>query len=217
MLKLRAAPLADSLSKRCGRVLKLSGRRRIKLLALSGLLLMSSLAFASLDTSNMTCAQVQDYVKTHGQTLLTTGIESGNYSGRKRSSIGRPILRLIPSARVRRPLQGGGCRRSEDLSGSKLGRPLPARSAPEGRLRKDRSPPFADMPMQACKRQPSPLAPYPPFSAPTSACASAESHLAPPSTVPTSHPFLSMTNVTGNPSALPSLRRVSKTSPLGSE
>ena len=33
-----------------------------------------------MNTSNMTCAQVQDYVKTHGQTLLTTGIESGNYS-----------------------------------------------------------------------------------------------------------------------------------------
>jgi hypothetical protein len=41
---------------------------------------MNSLAFASIKTSNMTCTQVQDYVKTHGQTLLTTGIESGNYS-----------------------------------------------------------------------------------------------------------------------------------------
>jgi hypothetical protein len=41
---------------------------------------MDSLAFASINTSNMTCAQVQEYVKTHGQTLLTTGIESGNYS-----------------------------------------------------------------------------------------------------------------------------------------
>jgi hypothetical protein len=41
---------------------------------------MSSLAVASMDTSDLTCAQVQDYVKTHGQTLLTTGIESGNYS-----------------------------------------------------------------------------------------------------------------------------------------
>jgi hypothetical protein len=80
MLKLRAAPLADSLSKRCGRLLRLSGRRRIKLLALIGLFLMSPPAFASMDTSNKTCAQVQDYVKTHGQTLLTTGIESGNYS-----------------------------------------------------------------------------------------------------------------------------------------
>ena len=28
----------------------------------------------------MTCAQVQDYIRKHGQTLLTTGIESGNYS-----------------------------------------------------------------------------------------------------------------------------------------
>jgi hypothetical protein len=44
------------------------------------LLLMNPLAFASTDTSKLTCAQVQDYVKTHGQTLLTTGIESGNYS-----------------------------------------------------------------------------------------------------------------------------------------
>jgi hypothetical protein len=58
--------------------------------------------------------------------------------------------------------------------------------------------------------------PYPPFSAPTSAWASAESHLAPPSIAPISHPFLSMTRVTGNPSALPSRRRVSNASPLGS-
>jgi|SRR5580704_4579800 hypothetical protein len=28
----------------------------------------------------MTCAQVQDYIKRHGQTLLTTGKELGNYS-----------------------------------------------------------------------------------------------------------------------------------------
>jgi hypothetical protein len=28
----------------------------------------------------MTCAQVQDHIKKHGQTLLTTGQESGNYS-----------------------------------------------------------------------------------------------------------------------------------------
>jgi hypothetical protein len=28
----------------------------------------------------MTCAQVQAYIKKHGQTLLTTGRESGNYS-----------------------------------------------------------------------------------------------------------------------------------------
>jgi hypothetical protein len=58
----------------------LSGRRWIKLFTLSSLLPVSSIACASIDTSNMTCAQVQDYVKTHGQTLLTTGIESGNYS-----------------------------------------------------------------------------------------------------------------------------------------
>ena len=28
----------------------------------------------------MTCAQVQGYISKHGQTLLTTGRESGNYS-----------------------------------------------------------------------------------------------------------------------------------------
>jgi len=60
------------------------------------------------------------------------------------------------------------------------------------------------------------LPPYPPFSASTSACASAESHLAPPSTAATSHPSLSITRVTGSPSALPSLCRVSKASPLES-
>src|SRR5271154_3601260 len=78
MLKLHAALLAYSLSKRCRRVLRLSGRRWIKLFTLSALLPISSIAFAfaSIDTSNMTCAQVQDYVKTHGQTLLTTGSES---------------------------------------------------------------------------------------------------------------------------------------------
>jgi hypothetical protein len=81
MSKLSAAGLADSFLKRRGRVLRISGRRLpIKLLAISGLLLMDSLALASINTSNMTCAQVQEYVKTHGQTLLTTGIESGNYS-----------------------------------------------------------------------------------------------------------------------------------------
>ena len=80
-MKLRAAPLANSFSKRREKVLRLSGRRRrIKLLAFISLLFMSSAAFASMDTSNKTCAQVQDYVKTHGQTLLTTGTESGNYS-----------------------------------------------------------------------------------------------------------------------------------------
>ena len=81
MLKLRVALLANLCSKRCGQVLGLSRRRRrIELLALSGLLLMNSSAFASMDTSNMTCAQVQSYVKSHGQTLLTTGVESGNCS-----------------------------------------------------------------------------------------------------------------------------------------
>ena len=40
----------------------------------------SSVAFASLETSNKTCAQVQAYVQAHGQTLLTTGQEYGNYS-----------------------------------------------------------------------------------------------------------------------------------------
>jgi len=52
----------------------------MKFFALTGLLLTSSLAFASSDTTTMTCAQVQDYVKKHGQTLLTTRRESGNYS-----------------------------------------------------------------------------------------------------------------------------------------
>jgi hypothetical protein len=52
----------------------------MKFLALTGLLLMSSVASASTDTSTMTRAQVQQYVKKHGQTLLTTGNASGNYS-----------------------------------------------------------------------------------------------------------------------------------------
>jgi len=52
----------------------------MRLLALTGLLLTSSVAFASSDTATMTCAQVQDYVKKHDQTLLTTGNASGNYS-----------------------------------------------------------------------------------------------------------------------------------------
>jgi hypothetical protein len=81
MFNLGVNPLTNSFSKRCGSVLRLSRRaRQIKLLAISGSLLLSSVAFASMDTSNMTCAQVQGYVKTHGQTLLTTGIESGHYS-----------------------------------------------------------------------------------------------------------------------------------------
>jgi hypothetical protein len=54
--------------------------RTLKVFALAGLLLTSSLAFASSDTTTMTCAQVQDDVKKHGQTLLNTGKESGNYS-----------------------------------------------------------------------------------------------------------------------------------------
>jgi hypothetical protein len=37
-------------------------------------------AASRLDSLAMSCAQVQDYVKKHGQTLLTTGKESGNYS-----------------------------------------------------------------------------------------------------------------------------------------
>lgn len=52
----------------------------MKLLALTELLLTSSIAFASVDTTTMTCTQLQAYIKTHGQTLLTTGIESGHYS-----------------------------------------------------------------------------------------------------------------------------------------
>jgi hypothetical protein len=32
------------------------------------------------DSLAMTCAQVQDHIKKHGQTLLATGQESGNYS-----------------------------------------------------------------------------------------------------------------------------------------
>jgi hypothetical protein len=37
-------------------------------------------AASRLDTLAMSCAQVQEYVKKHGQTLLATGKESGNYS-----------------------------------------------------------------------------------------------------------------------------------------
>lgn len=74
-------PRAGSSSTGRRRILRMTARRaRIKLSALCGLLLMNSPAFAAMDTSKMTCAQVQDYVKTHGQTFLTTGIESGNYS-----------------------------------------------------------------------------------------------------------------------------------------
>jgi hypothetical protein len=41
---------------------------------------MNSLALGAVETSNMTCAQVQAYVKTNGQTLLRTSNEAGNYS-----------------------------------------------------------------------------------------------------------------------------------------
>jgi hypothetical protein len=37
-------------------------------------------AASSPNSLTMTCAQVQDYIRKHGQTLLTTGQESGNYS-----------------------------------------------------------------------------------------------------------------------------------------
>ena len=57
---------------------------------------------------------------------------------------------------------------------------------------------------------------YPPFRAPMSAAASAESHFSGPVTAPTSQPSLSISSDTGRPSALPSLRRVSNASPLGS-
>jgi hypothetical protein len=80
MWNIRPPAPADSFSTKSVRILGIISRPWTKLLALFGLLLMSSSAFASMDTSNMTCAQVQDYVKSHGQTLLTTGIESGNYS-----------------------------------------------------------------------------------------------------------------------------------------
>jgi hypothetical protein len=39
-----------------------------------------ALAASHPNSLTMTCAQVQDYVRKHGQTLLTTGKESGNYS-----------------------------------------------------------------------------------------------------------------------------------------
>jgi hypothetical protein len=37
-------------------------------------------AGSNLDSLDMTCAQVQAHIKKHGQTLLATGRESGNYS-----------------------------------------------------------------------------------------------------------------------------------------
>ena len=37
-------------------------------------------AASSANSLTMTCAQVQDYIRKHGQTLLITGKESGNYS-----------------------------------------------------------------------------------------------------------------------------------------
>ena len=60
------------------------------------------------------------------------------------------------------------------------------------------------------------LTAQPPFNAPTSASASAESHFTAPAAAPISQPSLSISIVTGKPSALPPLRRVSKASPLGS-
>src|ERR1700722_11166774 len=53
-------------------------------LGLRGILFRGSglaLSAASYPNSlTMTCAQVQGYIRKHGQTLLTTGKESGNYS-----------------------------------------------------------------------------------------------------------------------------------------
>jgi hypothetical protein len=37
-------------------------------------------AASSPNSLTMTCAQVQDHIRKHGQTLLSTGKESGNYS-----------------------------------------------------------------------------------------------------------------------------------------
>ena len=55
-------------------------RSLIKLsLAAACLLTTSSLAFA-LETSTLTCQQLQVYLTKHGQTMLTTGRASGNYS-----------------------------------------------------------------------------------------------------------------------------------------
>jgi hypothetical protein len=39
-----------------------------------------ALAASNANSLTMTCGQVQDYIRKHGQTLLTTGKESGNYS-----------------------------------------------------------------------------------------------------------------------------------------
>jgi hypothetical protein len=39
-----------------------------------------ALAASSPNSLTMSCAQVQAYIRKHGQTLLTTGKESGNYS-----------------------------------------------------------------------------------------------------------------------------------------
>jgi hypothetical protein len=80
MFNSRTAMLAGLFSTSCGTLFRNGRRTWITPLAIGGLLLMNSSAFASMDTSNMTCAQVQSYVKAHGQTLLTTGVESGNYS-----------------------------------------------------------------------------------------------------------------------------------------
>ena len=39
-----------------------------------------ALAASSPNSLTTTCARVQDYIRKHGQSLLSTGIESGNYS-----------------------------------------------------------------------------------------------------------------------------------------
>ena len=82
---------------------------------------------------------------------------------------------------------------------------------PRGRL----SPQALRMPMEPQSR-PRSGALYPPVSAPISALASAKSHVSAPATTATSQPSRSISSDTGRPSALPSLRRVSNASPLGS-
>jgi len=49
----------------------------MKFLALALLLVTTSVAFADLETSNKTCAQVQAYVKAHSQTRLNTTTSNG--------------------------------------------------------------------------------------------------------------------------------------------
>ena len=102
------------------------------------------------------------------------------------------------------------CNRADLTRKLNLRWPLFARRGrPKAAPSNDLSPPFPDISSRDAD-------PYPPFSVSTRAFASAESHFAPPSTAPSSQPSLSITKVTGRPSALPSLRRVSKASPLGS-